>query len=105
MLIISNTSKYDPDEDHQHLNSNLNMLGMSIVDLIIKECPNMSLIGNLKTWSYITYYDPHHEHNCDYINSQLAKLKKVEKTESGFGPGESGRSVKTMICIFWGEAT
>ena len=64
MVVLSNTST-----EPMHL-------GMPTLLLFLEKCPNLSVLGNLKTWRRIDFYDPDSELYFK-SESEFSKLKKV----------------------------
>ena len=50
-------------------------LSISSVRWLIDQCPKLTVLGNLRTWSDIDYYDNHSPHFYR-SESQLSQLKK-----------------------------
>ena len=63
MLILSNTASEKME------------IGMPTLMYIIDNCPKISCIGNLKTWSEIDYYDAQSNFYYKSTESELGKLK------------------------------
>ncbi len=49
-------------------------LGMDTVNWFLEQCPNLVILGNLRSWSRIDYYNPESQ-NYYRSESQLSKLK------------------------------
>ena len=64
MVVLSNTST-----EPMHL-------GMPTLLLFLEKCPNLSVLGNLKTWRRIDFYDPDSELYFK-SESEFCKLKKL----------------------------
>ena len=79
MLIISNTKTNgsNPQDEEDGMR-----LGLEIVDYLLDKCPGISVIGNLKTWAKVDYYDPSNENYYRSKESGLGKLKQQAMDEN-----------------------